>query len=110
MKKRFLALLLAAGMCVSLAACGGSGASGSGSGSSGDSGSKVTLKFNFVKASTDPEYQWYDEYFKGISEASGGEIAYELYPSEALGGSADVLEMASLGQAVVQDCDFSYLA
>ncbi|MGE4549107.1 MAG: TRAP transporter substrate-binding protein DctP, partial [Intestinibacillus sp.] len=41
---------------------------------------------------------------------SGGEIAYELYPSEALGGSADVLEMASLGQAVVQDCDFSYLA
>lgn len=73
------------------------------------SGSVVTLKFNFVKSSSDPEYQWYAEYFHDIYEATNGDVGYELYPSEALGGSADVLEMAANGEDVVQDCDFSYL-
>lgn len=104
-----------AGLCVVLTAC---GSGGSGAESGGDSSQAaadtangaVKLKFNFVKSSTDPEYEWYQQYFEDIKEASKGEIDYELYPSEALGGSADVLEMASLGQPVVQDCDFSYLA
>ena len=43
----------------------------------------VNLKFNFVKSSSDPEYKWYDAYFKEISEKSGGTITYDLYPSEA---------------------------
>ena len=73
-------------------------------------GSVVTLKFNFVKSSADPEYQWYAEYFHDIYEATNGEVGYQLYPSESLGGSTDVLEMAANGQDVVQDCDFSYLA
>jgi len=73
-------------------------------------GSIVTLKFNFVKSSSDPEYQWYAQYFHDIYEATDGDVGYQLYPSEALGGSADVLEMAASGQDVVQDCDFSYLA
>lgn len=107
MKKRLLAALLAASMCASLAACSG-GSSNTSSGE--DGGAAVTLKFNFNKASTDPEYQWYEEYFESIKEASGGEIDYEMYPSESLGTSGDVLEMASLGQAVVVDSDLSYLA
>lgn len=112
MKKRLMAALMAASLCVSLTACGGgSTAENSGNGGSDNtSGSGVTLRFNFVKSSTDPEYEWYDEYFRNISETSGGEISYELYPSESLGGSADVLEMAAQGQTVVQDCDLSYLA
>ena len=73
-------------------------------------GSVVTLKFNFVKSSSDPEYGWYAKYFNDIYEATNGEVGYQLYPSEALGGSADVLEMAANGEDVVQDCDFSYLA
>ena len=73
-------------------------------------GSVVTLRFNFVKSSSDPEYGWYAKYFHDIYEATNGEVGYMLYPSEALGGSADVLEMAANGEDVVQDCDFSYLA
>lgn len=121
MKTKLLAMVIAMCMCLGLlAACGGSsdsssnssnsGESDSGSGGSSSANASVTLKFNFVKSSTDPEYDLYDEYFQGISEASGGEISYELYPSEALGGTADALEMASAGQAIVQDCDLSYLA
>ncbi|MBR0391870.1 MAG: TRAP transporter substrate-binding protein DctP, partial [Oscillospiraceae bacterium] len=73
-------------------------------------GDVVTLKFNFVKTSSDPEYGWYAKYFNDIYEATNHEVGYELYPSEALGGSADVLEMAANGEDVVQDCDFSYVA
>lgn len=119
--KKIMCLTLSAAL-LALTACGNSGSSSTtaadgsaaatqaNSGGGGASGSGVTLKFNFVKSSTDPEYEWYDQYFKDIAAASEGEIGYELYPSEALGGSADVLEMASLGQAVVQDCDLTYLA
>lgn len=110
MKKRLLAALTAASLCVSLAACGNGDAKTAGGQSGEAGGNKVTLKFNFVKASTDPEYQWYDEYFSDIREASGEEVNYELYPSEALGATADVLEMAAMGQPVVVDCDLSYLA
>ena len=110
MKKRLLAALLAASMCASLAACSGGSSNASSGGSGEDGGAAVTLKFNFNKASTDPEYQWYEEYFESIKEASGGEIDYEMYPSESLGTSGDVLEMASLGQTVVVDSDLSYLA
>ncbi len=73
-------------------------------------GDVVTLKFNFVKTSSDPEYGWYAKYFNDIYEATNHEVGYELYPSEALGTSADVLEMASYGEDVVQDCDFSWVA
>lgn len=90
MKKRLLAALMAASLCASLVACGGSSTQTGGE-DGGSSADGVTLRFNFVKSSTDPEYEWYEQYFSDISEASGGEIQYELYPSEALGGSADVL-------------------
>ncbi len=74
-------------------------------------GSDATnLKFNFVKSSSDPEFKWYDEYFGEISEKSGGTITYDLYPSEAIGKTPDVLEMAAQGEPVVVDCDLSYLA
>lgn len=111
MKKGLFGVLGAAALCLALAGCGGNAKSSSSDG--GDSGGKpktVTLRFNFIKSSMDPEYEWYDQYFKDISEASGGEIQYALYASEGLGTQGDVIEMAANGQAVVQDCDLSHLA
>lgn len=129
--KKFMAMVLTGATAVSLAACGGSG-SGTASSQAETAqetaeaateaaadaeefpqemtGSVVTLKVNFVKSSSDPEYQWYAEYFYDIYEATNGNVGYQLYPSQALGDSSDVLEMAANGQDVVQDCDFSYLA
>lgn len=123
-KKNLLALMLALAMMLSLAACGGNSgnAGGTSSGNSGDAAktdapdaapapaSVTNLKFNFVKSSSDPEYEWYDNYFADIAEASGGTITYDLYPSEGLGTSADMLEAASQGEPIVVDCDTSYLA
>ncbi|MEA4994423.1 MAG: TRAP transporter substrate-binding protein DctP [Oscillibacter sp.] len=118
MKKKIVSALMAALMVLSLAACGGNGGptstpGGAGSASEGNAGGSaqaVNLKFNFVKSSTDPEYTWYDDYFNEISKVSGGSITYDLYPSEALGPTADMLEAAAQGEPVVIDCDFSYLA
>jgi len=125
--KRTLSLLLALMLLFSLVACskttggtqtgqngttGQNGSESNGTGSTGDTqpASVTNLKFNFVKSSSDPEYEWYDKYFNDIAEASGGTITYDLYPSEGLGPSADMLEAASQGEAVVVDCDTSYLA
>lgn len=111
MKKKITSAVLAALMMLSLAACGSNGDTASSApGSASGNAQPVNLKFNFVKSSTDPEYTWYDDYFKEISEASGGSVTYDLYPSEALGPTADMLEAASQGEPVVIDCDFSYLA
>lgn len=126
-KEKIFALVLALSMALSLAACGGNSSASSSSGGASapaqsDSGSQsggaqtsapasvTNLKFNFVKSSSDPEYEWYDNYFADIAAASGGSITYDLYPSEGLGTSADMLEAASQGEPVVVDCDTSYLA
>lgn len=116
MKKKLASVLLSALMVFSLAACGGDNSGnpppsdGNSQGNSADSAKAVNLKFNFVKSSTDPEYEWYDTYFTEIAEASGGCITYDLYPSEGLGPTADMLEAASQGEPVIIDCDTSYLA
>lgn len=99
MKKRLVATILALLMVLTMTAW-----------ASADEEPVVNLKFNFVKTSSDPEYEWYDNYFSDIAEASGGLITYDLYPAEGLGPTADMLEAASLGEPVVIDCDTSYLA
>ncbi len=99
MKKRLIATILALLMVLSMTAW-----------ASADEEPAVTLKFNTVQTSSDPKVEWYTDWLDEMKEASNGLIDYEMYVSEALGGSADVLEMATMGQPVVQDCDFSYIA
>lgn len=117
--KKALALILSFAMVLSMTACGGSSSNSSTSTSSQPAASEssstpsvqaTNLKFNFVKSSSDPEYKWYDDYFAEIAKESNGTITYDLYPSEGLGTSADMLEAASQGEPVVVDCDTSYLA
>lgn len=119
MKKKILALVMATVMVLSLAACGGKEeAPAAKEETKTEAPAKteapkkdaVNLKFNFVKTSSDPEYEWYDNYFADIAAASNGTITYDLYPAEGLGPTADMLEAASQGEPVVIDCDTSYLA
>lgn len=124
--KRLFALILTLSLLL-LTACGGTGdktdSSGSGdasgsTGTSGDSGSteseapaSVTkLRFNLVKSTSDPQYEWYGRFWDAVKEASGGEIEGEIFTGESLGVTADVLEQAAQGEPVVADCDLAYLA
>lgn len=124
--KKLLSLTLALLMVLSLAACGGDGgktpppADTKPAESQGDAqkaeepsapaADPVTLRFNLVKQPTDVQYEWYGRFWSDLEKASNGEIVGEIYTGESLGVTADVLEQAANGEAVVADCDLAYLA
>ena len=99
----FLSLLMVASLLVG---CGNSSTTTSGSDSTG----VVTLKHNFVKSASDPQYQYYVDFWNDVETASTGLLKGEVYVGESLGVTADVLEQAAQGQAVVVESDLSYLA
>lgn len=111
--KRFLALILAGMMTLTLVACGNTDTStdsGDSGESQGDATETTTLKFNLVKSTTDPQYEWYGRFWEDVNEATSGEVEGEIYTGESLGVTADVLEQAAQGEPVVADCDLAYLA
>ena len=70
---------------------------------------KTLLKFNFTKTSTDPNYDMWCQFAEKLGEASEGTIEMEVYTSEALGATKDVVEMISQGAYMVADIDGSFL-
>ncbi|MBQ3663599.1 MAG: TRAP transporter substrate-binding protein DctP [Clostridia bacterium] len=103
--KRFFAILLACLMVFSLVACAG------GEKKADDSAKKVlNLKYNSVKSSTDSTYLDWADFYSGLEKATDGAIKVEMYASEALGPSADILEQAAKGEPVIADTDLAYLA
>ncbi len=114
--KKLIAGMLAAIMAFSLAACGGETDSNVNQGGENQGGEQsaaaeaTTLKFNLVKSNTDPQYEWYGRFFDDLETASNGEIVGEIYTTESLGPTADVIEQAALGERVVADCDLAWLA
>lgn len=107
--KKYLSLLLALSMALTLAACGGSGSSGSSTGGSDASGSgtsgsgdgsaapAVTLKFACDDTTTSSYYLALEEFEKEVEEKSGGTIAVDLYGDAALGSATDTIEGMNLG-------------
>ena len=114
--KKLIAGMLAAIMAFSLAACGGGTDSNANPGGENPGGGQsaaaeaTTLKFNLVQSNTDPQYEWYGRFFDDLEAASNGEIVGEIYTTESLGPTADVIEQAALGERVVADCDLAWLA
>lgn len=112
--KRWFAFILAAMMVLSLAACGDTEPAADEGGDSSQTeepaAATTTLKFNLVKSTTDPQYEWYGRFWDDVKEATGGEVEGEIYTGESLGVTADVLEQAAQGEPVVADCDLAYLA
>src|SRR5699024_3251339 len=69
----------------------------------------TVIRYNSSRASTDPVYGWFEEFFNEVEERSNGTVEFEMYSNEALGSSADMIEASSIGEEVVNDGDFSYL-
>ncbi len=105
--KRFLSLILSCLMVIALSACGSPTES---AGTTDAAVAPTTLKFNLVKSNTDPQYEWYGRFFQDVEEATNGTVKTQIYLSESLGKTADVLELASQGEPVIADCDVAYLA
>lgn len=69
----------------------------------------TVIKYNSSRPATDPIYKLYEEFFQDIEEKSKGTVKFDLYPSESLGSTADMIEAASKGEPVINDGDFAYL-
>ncbi|MGI6182259.1 MAG: DctP family TRAP transporter solute-binding subunit [Agathobaculum sp.] len=120
MKKRLLAMLLASCMALSLAACGGGDdAKDTDKGGDAQQGTDAgaekpaeafVLKMNSIKTTSDPMYEAWSNFCDRINEASNGTLDVQIYPSESLGATTDVIEAISKGAASIQDCDFSHLS
>ena len=83
--KKFLALLLALGMSLSLAACGGSDTSSETTSEGGESGfEEQTWKFTCSATENTPWADMGREFGELVSEATGGAITVEVYAADQL--------------------------
>jgi len=113
--KKYLSLILALAMSVSLAACGGSTGSASTAASSGSSTStassaaatdaadepSITLKVGVSTNDTDPRTIAAQEFKAEVEEKTGGSVTVEIYTSGQLGGDAQLIEALSLDSGTV---------
>lgn len=76
----------------------------------GDKAEPVVLKMNMVPSNTDPTYPLWEEFAKELEDASQGTLKVEVYPSETLGKTTDMIETISKGAPVLQDSDPSHLS
>ncbi|MFD1415901.1 DctP family TRAP transporter solute-binding subunit [Oceanobacillus jeddahense] len=105
MKKYFLVTVIL--FAITLAACSNSSNSSEGAASGS---STTTLKLNFVGSTSDPTYPLWEEFAKELEERSEGTLEVEIYPSESLGNTTDMIESISKGATVLQDSDPSHLS
>lgn len=77
---------------------------------SNDDGEPTTLNMNLVVTTSDPTYALWERFAEEIVEKSEGTLEIELYPSESLGNTTDMIESISQGSPVLQDSDPSHLS
>ena len=116
--KKIFALLLAAAMTMSLAACGNnggtsgatggtSGATGGTSGATSGVGGKGSweLKISTTQTNTSMIYAGLEAAANEIMEKTGGDVKVTVYPSSQLGAEEDMIDqaIAGMGIAVLTD-------
>jgi len=74
------------------------------------SNSPTELKLNLAVAESDPTYPLWEEFAEDIEEASEGTLKVEIYSSESLGDTSNMIEKISQGTPVLQDSDPSHLS
>lgn len=74
-------------------------------------GQKPTvIRFNFVKSSSDPTYKSWRGFCDAVEAKSNGTLKIEVFPSESLGRTTDVIESITKGAPMWADCDPSHLS
>jgi tripartite ATP-independent transporter DctP family solute receptor len=114
--KKFISLALVFCMLFTLAACGGGAQKPQGGTEQPGQDEKpaakdaTVLKFNSVLSSSDVAYGFWSDFGQDIADSSNGTIEVEMYPTEALGKTTDMIQAISKGAPILQDCDPSHLA
>lgn len=108
--KKFLSVFLVPCLLFTTA-CGNSATQTSSSADAdADNQKKAVLKMNMVPAKTDATFPYWEEFATELETASKGTLEVELYPSETLGKTTDMIEAVSKGTPVLQDSDPSHLS
>ena len=94
--KKFLAILLAAMMILSLVI-------------TASAEDAIVIKICHEQVDGDPIDQGCDKWAELVAEKTNGAVTIEVYPSSALGKKADLIEMALNGKNIVTIADGSYL-
>lgn len=68
------------------------------------------IRFNFVKSSTDPTFKSWRGFCDAVEKKSNGTLKIEIFPSESLGRTTDVIESITKGAPMWADCDPSHLS
>src|SRR5699024_8299101 len=68
------------------------------------------LNMNLVISNSDPTYPLWEEFAQDIEEMSEGTLEIEIYTSESLGDTTDMIESISQGTPVLQDSDPTHLS
>lgn len=71
--------------------------------------SPTLLRMNMVISNQDPMFPMWESFGQSIEEASDGTLKVEIFPTETLGKTVDMIEAISRGAPVLQDCDPSHL-
>jgi TRAP-type C4-dicarboxylate transport system substrate-binding protein len=71
--------------------------------------SPTLLRMNMVIGNQDPMFPMWQDFGKRIEEASQGTLKVEIYPTETLGKTVDMIEAISRGAPILQDSDPSHL-
>ncbi len=93
--KKFLGVLLAATMTVSLAACGGS--SSAEGGEAGEGKPEYVIKYATADASGGITHTEMLAFKERVEAASEGRVEVQIYPDGILGGEREILEGVKLG-------------
>ncbi|MCH4810556.1 TRAP transporter substrate-binding protein DctP [Vreelandella neptunia] len=71
--------------------------------------SPTLLRMNLVVGNQDPTFIMWQDFGRRLEQASEGTLRIEIYPSETLGKTNDMIEAVSRGAPVLQDSDPTHL-
>ncbi|MFG6082622.1 TRAP transporter substrate-binding protein DctP [Paracoccus litorisediminis] len=69
----------------------------------------MLLRLNLVVGNQDPTFVMWQDFGKRIEDASEGTLKIEVYPTETLGKTNDMIEAVSRGAPILQDSDPTHL-
>lgn len=119
--KKLVAIVTAAAMALSLAACSGGNASSAGSQSGstasgtsstapGSSDKKVVINVGYENATTEPAAKAAEKWKSLVEEKSNGTIDLELFPNSTLGKKNDLIDQMVMGENIITVADGAFLA
>jgi len=68
------------------------------------------LRMNMVVSNQDSHFPLWQEFARDLETASKGTLKVEVYPTEALGKTVDMIQAISKGAPILQDSDPTHLA